>query len=437
MTWWRSAAVVGLVACGSDPEPKPPTWDDVAPILEARCAGCHQAGGIGTMDLTTFAGAKDWADAIATATAARTMPPYLATADGSCGEFAGDETLTDAEIAVFAGWAEGGALEGSGKSVTPPAVPSLATWDLELHTPEDFPVSEGTPFAPSDEYRCYRFPNETDEDWFFTGSEVIPGNKAIVHHALLMVVDPEAVGWYGSTNGAEMDAMEDQDDRPGWDCLGTVGGGARERAMPVEWAPGQGAVNLPEGLGVRVRPQDVLVVQMHYSMPTLALQGQSDSSTFRLRTAPQVEQEAFFAVPDKFIESIYSIPADTLPAGRESVDYTWDMSVDELSYYAYQDGYPSGYKLWGVIPHMHQLGRSQTLTLDPDKGKEQCLVEVKSWDFNWQRVYFYEEPVSLSAGDRMEVRCNYDTTSAPRDVAPGWGTGNEMCLMGMLVTPEP
>jgi hypothetical protein len=428
-------AAVVAVGCGREPEAGA-TWDDVAPIVEARCAGCHQPGGIGTMDLTTWASAKDWADAMAAATAARTMPPWLVTDDGSCGTFADSEALTDEEIATFAAFAEAGAPEGKGRKVVPPPPAGLDDWNLELTTPLDVPEVEGTVFAPSDEYRCYRFPNDAAEDWFFTGSEVLPGNPAIVHHVLLMVVDPAQVGWYGATNEDEMSRMEAEDPRPGWDCLGTVGGGARERAMPVEWAPGQGAVELPDGLGVRIRPGDDLVVQVHYSLPRVELRGQSDSTTLRLRTTPQVDREAFFAIPDKFVESMFSIPPDTLPAGRESVDYTWEMRVEELGYYAYQDGYPSRYQLWGAIPHMHQLGVAQTLTLDPAKGKRQCLAEVKDWDFGWQRVYFYEQPIALEADDVLKVRCTYDTSGVDRDVAPGWGTGNEMCLMGMLVTAE-
>jgi hypothetical protein len=430
---WLGVWAAGCAGDATEPEV---TWDDVGPIVAARCAGCHQPGSVGPMDLTTPEAAKGWADAMAAATAARTMPPWLVTDDGTCGTFADSEALTDEEIATFAAWAEAGAPAGKGREATPEAPAHLAEWDLEIVTPLDHPEPEGTVFAPSDEYRCYRVPNETPGDWFFTGSEVLPGNPAIVHHVLLMVVDPAGVGWYGSTNTAEMDRMEAEDPRPGWDCLGTVGGGVRERAMPVEWAPGQGPIEYPEGLGVRVRPGDELVVQVHYSMPSVDLRGQSDQTTLRLRTATSVEREAFLAVPDKFIESMYSLQPDTLPAGRESVDYDWEIRAEDLSFYAYQEGVPQKYLLWGVLPHMHQYGRSMSLTLDPAAGEDTCLAEVKSWDFNWQRAYFYEEPIAIGADDLLKVRCTYDTTDASRDVTPGWGTGNEMCLMGMMVTPE-
>lgn len=435
---WVSLAF-GLAACGGGggtPADEAVTWDDVAPTIEARCAGCHQPGGGAPMDLTTPGAAAEWADAVAAATADRSMPPWLATSDGSCGEFADSEALTDEEIARFAAWAEGGARPGRGAPITPPPPPTLPDWDLELVTPTDTPEPEGTPWAPQDEYRCYAFPNDGATDWFFTGSEVLPGNPSIVHHVLLMVVDPEDDGWGSRTNAEEMADLEDDDPRPGWDCLGTVGGTARERAMPVEWAPGQGAVTLPDGLGVRVRPQDVLVVQVHYSMPSVDLRGQSDSTTLHLRTAPTVEREAHFALPDKFIETMYEMRPDTIPAGDPAYQYQWSMDVSELRWYAYQDGAPQRYRLWAVLPHMHGYGSRMSLRLDPADGRKECLVDLPRWDFNWQRTYRYAEPIDLEVGDDLVVNCVYDTTGASLPITPGWGTGTEMCLMGLLVTVE-
>src|SRR5687768_3236980 len=63
------------------------TWDDVAPILEARCTGCHQADGVGPMSFATYDDTVPWAAAIKVDTADRIMPPWLVTGDGSCGTF--------------------------------------------------------------------------------------------------------------------------------------------------------------------------------------------------------------------------------------------------------------------------------------------------------------------------------------------------------------
>ena len=78
------------------------TWDDVAPILEARCTGCHQADGVGPMSLASYESAAPWAESIKVDTADRIMPPWLVVDDGSCGTYADSQWLSDDEIAGFA-----------------------------------------------------------------------------------------------------------------------------------------------------------------------------------------------------------------------------------------------------------------------------------------------------------------------------------------------
>ena len=73
-------------------------WRDVAPIYFEQCVTCHQSGGIAPFVLDNFADAAAWAPASAAAVAGRTMPPWLMTSDGSCGEFRGSRALTDEQI---------------------------------------------------------------------------------------------------------------------------------------------------------------------------------------------------------------------------------------------------------------------------------------------------------------------------------------------------
>ena len=46
------------------------------------------------------------------------------------------------------------------------------------------------------------------------------------------------------------------------------------------------------------------------------------------------------------------------------------------------------------------------------------------------------EPLILDASDRLRVTCTYDTSDATNPVVPGWGTENEMCLVGMLIAAD-
>ena len=66
--------------------------------------------------------------------------------------------------------------------------------------------------------------------------------------------------------------------------------------------------------------------------------------------------------------------------------------------------------------------------------ERECVTGVRRWDFEWQRLYFYDEPVRMESGDAAWVTCTYDLTDAPGNVSWGWGTRDEMCLMGFYVT---
>src|SRR5262245_29627866 len=83
---------------------------DIAPILYARCSGCHHPGGPAPFSLLTYESAKPRAELIASATRHRYMPPWKA--DPVPGGFVGQQRLTDAEIDLIQRWADGGALEG-------------------------------------------------------------------------------------------------------------------------------------------------------------------------------------------------------------------------------------------------------------------------------------------------------------------------------------
>ena len=69
------------------------------------------------------------------------------------------------------------------------------------------------------------------------------------------------------------------------------------------------------------------------------------------------------------------------------------------------------------MPHMHVLGKSMKITLHEPGGGQKLLVDVPEYDFEWQTVYQFEEPVPIKAGTRVEMVAAFDNTSAnPRNV---------------------
>jgi hypothetical protein len=85
----------------------------------------------------------------------------------------------------------------------------------------------------------------------------------------------------------------------------------------------------------------------------------------------------------------------------------------------------------GVAPHMHQLG-TQFRSTAKASSKDQCLMTIPRWDFNWQGAYMLEQPLVLHAGDTMQTECVFNNnTSLP--VSFGESTGDEMCFGFMTV----
>jgi len=413
------------------PEDAVTYWEDVAPIMFERCGACHQEGGIGPFSLTNAEDAKTWAQAAAAAVESRIMPPWLVTSDGSCGDFSRSPQLTDAEIATIVSWANDGAEAGEPRTdlqVTPPSELESAT---SLMTPTFVPEIAGGTLAAFDEYRCFLIDPEIQADTFLTGYNVVPGNASIVHHVLAMPVDPAAMVEGGLTNLDVITALDQESpDRDGWPCFGVAGEGVDVDGIPVTWAPGQGIVDFPADTGVRVPAGRLVVVQIHYNLADPQTVGQSDQTEVQLRLQPSVAREGFFDLPDALLQSVFAGEPIALEAGQASVDFDWDLDANE-----YLQGQLPSIEVYGAFPHMHEYGRSMSVTLERADGSSECVADVPRWDFGWQLYYFYETPIQLGAGDRLHINCNFDTSSATEPVYAGWGTRNEMCLFGLFLVP--
>ena len=96
-------------------------YQDVAPILQAKCIPCHVAGGIAPFALDTPEAAVGLAGAMKAITQVREMPPWP---PGPLSpKMLHDRSLTDAQIATFAAWADGGAPLGDAAHPAPPGQP--------------------------------------------------------------------------------------------------------------------------------------------------------------------------------------------------------------------------------------------------------------------------------------------------------------------------
>lgn len=103
---------------------------------------------------------------------------------------------------------------------------------------------------------------------------------------------------------------------------------------------------------------------------------------------------------------------------------------------------PFAVHLWVIAPHMHLLGRSMKVEMTAPGGQTQCLINIDDWDFNWQAMYRYRNPVAVPAWSSVSLTASYDNSSSnprnpnnpPRPVRWGEATTDEMCIAFLGVT---
>jgi len=325
------------------------------------------------------------------------------------------------------------------------------------------------PSAPkngTDDYRCFLLDPKVTEDSIIRSIQFIPQRKNYVHHAIIFRVTdadiPEAIAV--DKNGT------------GWPCFGGSGlGGMLSTFISSpwlsSWAPGRGKDISPAGYGTPFKKGERFVLQVHYNL--LAANGgkvETDQSKIVMETVPakgatvkQLHVELFPAPVELACPSGVTGPlCDRKQSLIDLAARTSTTSAFEsagINALCGQDPFKptasltsqcdkvinSNFMVIAAAPHMHLLGRSLSITLNPGKATEKVLLDVQSYNFDDQSATVLKNPVKVSAGDTIRVKCTFDPTLRqkipqlkqldPRYVTWGEGSSDEMCLGVIAATP--
>lgn len=428
--WWLIAPVVALAGCVGQPE-QAETKDltyyrDIKPLIDQKCASCHQPGQIGQGNLTTYDDVRGAASIVKQQVVDRVMPPWLA--GQGCNDYQQDHSLTDEEIALISDWVDAGAPAGDAADAPAPtkSEQSLMTRvDLTLDMPIDY-EPESTP----DDYRCFMVDWPETETKYVTGFGVRPGNNSTVHHVIAYIAPPEHVSIY-----EELDAA---DPEPGYACYGGPGGPTDgNTGFFGAWAPGVPPTDFAQGTGIRMAPGSKVVLQMHYN--TYGWDGLPDRTAVDLKVDDEVEEEAWFQF---FTDPSWVFGGTmTIPAGDPDVAH--ETQFDPTSFATGGEAF----SIYNVGLHMHTRGTSAQTKIIRQDGTEECLLDIPRWDFDWQFGYELASPVHFEPGDQLWLGCHWDNSPAgqtslggqpmaPTDLSWGDGTDDEMCLGLMYIAPD-
>lgn len=399
------------------------TWLDVAPVIEEKCTRCHRAGGLAPFSLESYGDVVENAHEISHAVLSREMPPFMP--EACCNRFQNDTSLSDQQIADLVRWIDEGTARGDPTVEPPPGAPppSLERVDVTLEMSDAYTPDPAE--GAIDDYRCFLVDWPFEEQRFVTGFSMQPGNPAVLHHALVLLLSPDQVETYRELDGA--------DGRPGWSCWG--GGVLGAYGYVGGWSPGWEAQRTPEGFGHAVSPGSALVFSMHYTRPESGEDFGEDRSRIDLTLEDSVDG-TLVAV------GVYDAtwPLGGMPIPANDPDVRWAVEYDPTT--VYTGGQPLD--LFSVNLHMHERGSKGQVILKHADGTTECLLQIDDYLHEWQGDYLFETPVRIESGDKLYVECRFDNTEGrqrivdgerqePRDI--NWGDDQEMCVAWLTAAP--
>ena len=371
---------------------------DVLPILQENCQTCHRttpagfSGMVAPMSLITYEEVRPWAKSIVKAVQSKEMPPWSASEDFH-GVFINERSLTTEQIDTLVKWVNTGAVRGNEEDAPEPRIfPTKEWWlgtpDLEIQLPEPLWVADDIEdWQPMVQIELTEdiFP----EDRWMRAIECKPGSE-VVHHIVIYAYGPG------------MDR-----DRGSGGVGGNIGG----------LAPGAEPRLDESGFGILIKKGTTLMISMHYHKEAGPGTGTWDQSTIGL----------FFHPKDAEVREIEVSPIGNMAFEIAPDAPNWEVGMART--------FKRPVTLLWMLPHMHFRGDAARYVAYYPDGREEVLLDVPKYSYDWQHSYVFNEPRKLPAGTRVEVQMWFDNSpdnpanpDPKRAVRFGGPTTDEMAL---------
>ncbi|MGH8236909.1 MAG: redoxin domain-containing protein [Steroidobacteraceae bacterium] len=336
--------------------------EQIAPMLIDNCVTCHRAGGIGPWQMTSYDTVKGFAPMIREVVRTKRMPPWHA--DPHVGTWDGDRSLTLEEKQTLVHWIEAGTPRGKGADPLAELHKTWSEWafgkpDMVIEVPAfDIPATGIV------DYKRYVVPNTLGRDVWVRATDIIPGERTVVHHVIVGVYDPKI-----------------PDERTRMIKASSPSLGA--------YVPGNGPTLYPQDTGVLVRKDENFAFQLHYTTSGKPAHDVTRFGLYLRDSAPTYEFKTVALANPKI-----KIPPNT----KEHAETIAQQ-------------FPRDMIIYRLTPHSHFRGRASQFTAIYPDGREELLLSVPKYDFNWQTTYTLAKPLQVPAGTKIVHTTVYDNSS--------------------------
>jgi len=372
---------------------------DVLPILQKNCQSCHRPGQIAPMPFLTYEGTRPRAKSMKNAVVTRKMPQWFA--DAQYQHFSNDRSLKQSDIDTIAKWAESGAPEGDAKDA-PAAIQWPAEgWEIQPDIVIDGPAFD-VPAHPKGnvvEWMFITVPSGIAKDTWFTSLEIRPSEPAVTHHICVFFkphtddVKYNTPVWSDRPRDDEGYAEEKAAGINGRNLPPSVTAGSS--GIEGCYVPGQQSQDYRTHHAAKLlRAGTDIVFQVHYTPNGKAV---TDRPRIGLTVAPE-------APPQRYVSFGISSPSDAKNFAIPPNNPNWASPPAVAEFTADAD------LVW-MFPHMHVRGKEMTYVLTYPDGRQETILSVPRYDFNWQLGYDLATPIHVTKGTRLTVTAHYDNSA--------------------------
>lgn len=344
----------------------------ISRIVQRHCVECHRTGGVGPFALDTYDDLVAHIGMVKQVVERGIMPPWFAVepkakaqSDAVHTPWANDRSLAAAEKKDLLAWIAGGKPVGDRRDAPQPMKFDtgwlIGTPDAVFQFAKPVPI-KATGVMP---YQNIVVETNLPEDKWVQAIEVRPGDRGVVHHVLVFVQGGDA-----------------EDDEPVDDAAAERGG------FWGIYVPGNSTLVYPQGFAKRIPKGARLKFQMHYTPNGTATTDQTRIGLIWAKAPPKHEVRVAGIVNARI-----SIPPG---ADNHREEATLRLPMDAT--------------IMGFLPHLHLRGKACKYEVTRSEGRTTTLLDIPRYDFNWQLLYRYFEPLPLKAGDALRFTAWFDNS---------------------------
>lgn len=343
---------------------------DIAPVLAENCASCHRAGGVAPFAMDSHTMVRGWSPMIREVLMTRRMPPGQI--DGHIGEFVNDRLIDREDKRNIIAWVEAGApVDGDSDPLAELTWPESKWAFGEPDMVLDIPATT-VPATGNGVFVDVSVEIDMEEDRWLRGSQIIAGDRTVLHHTVNRLDFPEELGRRGGFLAA---------DHP-------------DKANITAYIPGDTPDLAPPNTGGLLKAGSVLHLNMHY---TPNGRETVDSSELGLWFYPEGE------VPEERMSGrcacVFPNTWTTIPPHDPAFEQTASIVIERDA------------KIHSYLPHMHFRGKYMRFYADYPDGTTEELINIARYNYNWQLSYTYEEPKFVPAGTKITAVAAWDNSA--------------------------